>query len=190
VTGDLAQRLRGAVLVTGNVHKAEEARRIAGFELETVTVDLPEIQSLSLEEVLEAKAQEAWERIRRPLVVDETGLDLACFGGFPGPLIKWMLQATGAAGIARAAAALGDTRATARCALLFTDGRRRIVAQGAVPGTLVAPRGQGGFGWDEIFLPAGEHETYAELTPERKDAIGHRGHAWRALKEQLEAEGS
>jgi XTP/dITP diphosphohydrolase len=173
-------------LVTGNPGKLAEARRmvgraVEGGAIEAVAMDLPEIQSLDYREVLRAKGEEAWRRLGRPLVVEEAGLDLAALGGFPGPLVKWMLEAAGAAGIARTAAALGDSRATARCFLLYQDGERSVVAEGATEGTLVAPRGSGGFGWDPVFQPEGSERTFAELAGQEKDAVSHRGRAWRAL---------
>jgi non-canonical purine NTP pyrophosphatase (RdgB/HAM1 family) len=194
------------VLVTGNPGKLAEARRIiratgssgatgstasdAGADLEAVEVDLPEIQSLDLAEILHAKADEAWRRVGRPLVVEEAGLGLAAMNGFPGPLVKWMLDAVGAEGIARAAASLGDTAAVACCALLWTDGERRIVACGETAGRLVLPpRGGNGFGWDPVFLPDvgadGETRTFGELAGAEKDAVSHRGRAWRALLAKL-----
>jgi non-canonical purine NTP pyrophosphatase (RdgB/HAM1 family) len=168
--------------VTGNPAKLEEARRIVGSGLEGAELDLPEMQSLDLMAVLRAKGEEAWRRLARPLVVEETGLELAALGGFPGPLVRWMLEAVGPRGIARTALALGEARATARCGLLYRDGQRQVEAAGEARGRLVLPpRGAGGFGWDPVFVPEGEERTYAELPPEVKDAIGHRGQAWRAL---------
>lgn len=181
------------VLVTGNRGKLAEARRLfaaAGDEttLEAVEIDLPEIQSLDLHEILRAKAAEAWRRLARPLVVEETGLYLPALAGFPGPLVKWMLEAVGAEGIARTARVLGDDRVEARCALLLLDGEREWLAEGATFGRLVLPaRGPHGFGWDPVFLPDGESRTYGELPGPEKDRLGHRGRAWRALREQLES---
>ena len=175
------------VLVTGNPGKIAEARTALGTEIEAVEVDLPEIQSLDYREVLRAKAEEAWRRVGRPLIVEEAGLDLAALNGFPGPLVKWMLEAVGAEGIARTAAALGETGASARCFLLFKDGEREVVAEGRTKGTLVLPgRGTHGFGWDPVFLPDGAGKTFAELAGAEKDAVSHRGKAWRALKAVLE----
>lgn len=174
------------VLVTGNAGKIAEARLAMGTDLEAVEVDLPEIQSLDYLEVLRAKADEAWRRVGRPLVVEEAGLDLAALNGFPGPLVKWMLQAVGAEGIARAAASLGDVRASARCFLLYKNGGEEIVAEGRTEGTLVLPgRGRHGFGWDPVFLPEGSALTYAELTGSDKTAVSHRGKAWREMAGRL-----
>lgn len=185
MTVSLPPALHGAILVSGNPGKAAEARRIVGASLETHALDLPEIQSLDLLEVLRAKAAEAWKHLQRPLIVDETGLELGAFGGFPGPLVKWMLEAMGAAGMANAALRLEEPSVVARCALLYFDGEDATVGEGVVQGTIVAPRGQGGFGWDSIFLPAGETQTYAELSSEHKDRIGHRGLAWKAMVREM-----
>lgn len=179
-------------LVTGNPSKVEETRRIleglaserglGPAEMDHVSVDLPEIQSADLLEVLRVKGEEARERLGRPLVVEETGLELAAFNGFPGPLVKWMLEAVGAEGIARAAHALAEPRATARCAVLLLDGEREVVGIGETRGELVLPpRGSHGFGWDPVFQPDGHTLTYAELGDDTKDAIGHRGRAWQDL---------
>jgi len=182
------------LFVTGNRSKLAEARRLAGAAgqaLEAVEVDLPEIQSLDMAEVLRAKARHAWESVQRPLVVEETGLELAAMNGFPGPLVKWMLEAVGAAGIARTALASGEPRAKAVCLLLWTDGRHTVLARGETSGDLVLPpRGANGFGWDPVFQPAGDTRTYGELPDEEKDRIGHRGRAWRDLLGRLRAAAS
>ena len=176
-------------LVTGNTAKRAEAERILGCPLDCHPLDLPEIQSLDLLAVLGAKGDAAWAALRRPVVVEETGLELAALAGFPGPLVRWMLEAAGAEGIARTALSLGDVRATARCALLWTDGGRRVIGEGATEGTLVLPpRGTGGFGWDPVFQPLGESRTYAELPAAEKDRRGHRGRAWRDLLARLAAQ--
>jgi non-canonical purine NTP pyrophosphatase (RdgB/HAM1 family) len=172
-------------LVTGSRDKHAEAERILGRPVDCAPLDLPEIQGLDLQAVLRAKGEEAWRRLRRPLVVEETGLELMALGGFPGPLVKWMLQAVGAEGVARVALALGEPRAVARCALLWTDGERTLVAEGSTAGSLVLPaRGDRGFGWDPVFQPAEETRTYAELPAADKDRLGHRGRAWRTLLSQ------
>ena len=172
----------GFVLVSSNPGKIAEARLATGRDMPAVELDLPEIQSLDMLEILRGKAAAAWEALRQPIVVEEAGLELAALNGFPGPLVKWMLQATGADGIARAAEAMGDLRALARCQLLYKDGDEEIVAEGVTEGTLICPgRGSYGFGWDPIFLPSGETRTFAELDGLEKLAVSHRGKAWREM---------
>jgi non-canonical purine NTP pyrophosphatase (RdgB/HAM1 family) len=179
------------VFVTGNPDKAAEARRIVGASLAVERVDLPEIQSLDPLEVVRAKAMEAWRRVERPVVVEETSLELAALGGFPGPLVKWMLESVGADGIARCGIALGDARALARCLVVLWDGAREVVGLGVDCGRLVLPaRGATGFGWDFVFAPDGSDRTYAELGPAEKDERGHRGRAWRDLLAKLGPRGA
>jgi inosine triphosphate pyrophosphatase len=178
------------LFVTGNSSKLAEARRlaaVAGQMLEAIAVDLPEIQSLDMEEVLRAKAWHAWQSVQQAVVVEETGLELSALNGFPGPLVKWMLEAVGAEGIARTALALGDPRAKAVCLLMWTDGQRTVLARGETAGDLVLPpRGPNGFGWDPVFRPEGKIRTYGELPDDEKDRVGHRGRAWRDLLAKLQ----
>ena len=178
--------MRPFVLVTGNLGKIAEARLALGSDVATALLDLPEIQSLDYLEVVRAKADDAWRQVRRPLVVEEAGLDLAALNGFPGPLVKWMLKAVGAEGLARTAISLGEAGAVARCFLLYKDGDQELVAEGRTDGTLVLPgRGTHGFGWDPVFLPDGSAHTFAELTGREKDAVSHRGKAWREMARRL-----
>ena len=180
-----------AVFVTGNRNKVIEARRLCGSEIAATEIDLPEIQSLDIFEVLRFKAAAAARVVDGPIVVEETGLELDAMNGFPGALVKWMLESVGAGGIAEAASRLGDTRATARCGLLYTDGDRELIAEGSTSGNLILPaRGSHGFGWDPVFVPDGESRTYAELKPEEKDRLSHRGRAWRDLVDRLGREPS
>lgn len=179
------------VFVSGSRGKVAEARRLAGEDLEVADIELPEIQSLEPLEVLRVKAGEAWRRLGRPLVVEEAGLGLAALNGFPGPLVKWMLASVGADGLARVAAALGDERAVARCALAYFDGERQVLGEGETVGRLVRPgRGRRGFGWDPIFLPDGGERTFGELDGPAKDRVSHRGKAWRDLLAKLRGPGT
>jgi len=156
--------------------------------LDAVTLDLPEIQSLDLEEVLRAKLEVAFATVGQPVVVEETGLELAAMNGFPGPLVRWMLEAIGPEGIARAALALGDPSVRAVCLLGWTDGERTVVGRGETTGRLeLPPRGDNGFGWDPVFRPDGVDRTYGEMSDPEKDSLGHRGRAWRDLMGRLVA---
>ena len=174
------------VLVTGNSNKRTETERILGRSVETEPLDLPEIQSADVVEVLEEKGREAYRRLMRPVVVEETALALDALNGFPGPLVKWMLDAVKAEGIAQTAIALGNPKATAICALLYVDGDRTVMGRGETTGILTLPPRHGeGFGWDPVFQPDGSEESYAQLGIGIKDDIGHRGRAWEDFARRL-----
>ena len=179
--------LAGLTFVTSSSHKHAEAEAILGIRLERVALDLPEPQGLDVVAVAREKARAAHGRLGRPVVVEDTSLELAALGGFPGPLVRWLLEAAGPAAIARILDGFEDRSARARCAAVAWDGAREWVGVGEVSGSIAAaPRGAGGFGWDVVFVPewAGGR-TYAELPAGEKNSRSHRRLALEALKLEL-----
>jgi len=175
------------IFVTSNLDKLGEAEEVLGVTLDHHALDLPEIQSLDLEVVVRHKARSAWARLRRPVLVEDTSLELAGAGGFPGPLVRWLLVSVGPSGIARFAHAFADTHATVRCMACACDGGEEILGLGVVHGVIAeSPRGRKGFGWDSVFEPEGAGgRTYAEMSRAAKNAISHRRRALEALKAAL-----
>ena len=180
--------LEDLVFVTSNLCKLREAEAVLGHALDHRGLDLPELQSLDLEEVVRGKARMAWQRLERPVLVEDTGLELAGLGGFPGPLVRWLLVSVGPAGICRIAHCFGDAGATARCLVCATDGTTETVGEGVVEGSIAAePNGHGGFGWDSAFIPnGGDGRTFGEMSDEEKNLISHRRLAFIALRDALE----
>jgi Xanthosine triphosphate pyrophosphatase len=178
------------VFLTSNAGKAREASVLLGRPVEARALDLPEIQSLDFVEVVTAKALAAAEKLGVPVLVEDSGLALPGWKGYPGPLTKYAVGAVGEAGFARLAHAWGDPRAEAVSTLgLAWPGAAPadvVVAVGRVAGSLAPePRGASGFGWDVIFVPDGETRTYAEMSAEEKNARSHRARAFAALVERL-----
>jgi non-canonical purine NTP pyrophosphatase (RdgB/HAM1 family) len=172
-------------LVTSSSNKAAEIAAITGEPFPTAALDLPEIQSLDLREVLRHKAREAFGRLGRPVVVEDVSLELAGLGGFPGPLIKWLLQAAGPEGLVAVCDGARDRRARAVCGVLAWDGESELWAEGSVEGSIAsAPQGSSGFGWDPVFVPEGHDRTFALMSAEKKNAVSHRGAAWRIFAAQ------
>jgi len=132
----------------------------------------------------------AWERLRRPVLVEDSGLEILAWGGFPGALVKWLEKSAGLEAIVRMLEAFPDRRARAVCVVACFDGVELATARGVTEGAIApAPRGAGGFGWDPIFVPRGSEKTFAELPPLEKDAVSHRGRAWTAMAEKLKERG-
>ncbi|HPC81978.1 MAG TPA: non-canonical purine NTP pyrophosphatase [Thermoanaerobaculaceae bacterium] len=175
--------------VTSSPHKRREAEQILGARLAWESLTLPEIQGLDLEAVARHKAAEAARALGRPVLVEDTGLELYALGGFPGPLVRWLLEAAGAGALPRLLAGFDDKRATARCVAVVRVGEHEWVGSGAVEGVIVeAARGTEGFGWDVVFAPSwGGGRTYAEMPPAEKNARSHRFLALEALRAQLAA---
>ena len=173
------------VFVTGRPEKALEAQRL-GFPLERVDLDLPEPQALEPAQVAEAKARAAFERLGRAVLVEDSGLAVEAWGGFPGALVKWLEKSARLEGIARMLDPFPDRSARAVCAIVYFDGEILHAARGVAEGSIApSPRGTEGFGWDALFVPEGGNRTFAEMTPAEKDRSSHRGRAWAEMARKL-----
>jgi XTP/dITP diphosphohydrolase len=165
-------------------------QEILGVELERADLDLPEIQAIDPAEVASEKASAAREALGKPevpVLVEDSGLMVDAWDGFPGALTKWLMQSVGNEGLLRMLGPDDDRSARAVCvvALAEADGTVRTF-RGEVPGTLASePRGESGFGFDPVFVPEGSSLTYAEMG-EGKNADSHRARAFRAVREWLE----
>jgi XTP/dITP diphosphohydrolase len=130
-------------------------------------------------------------------IADDSGIEVDALGGAPGPRSARYAgddasDEENMRALLRAVAGVPGGGRTARyralAAVAWPDGRE-VHAEGVVEGTLrTKPKGEGGFGYDPIFEPAGWDVTMAQLTPEEKDRISHRGRALRALRDRLETE--
>jgi len=131
-----------------------------------------------------------------PTLADDSGIEVDALDGGPGP--RSARFAGGSAtdeenltkliGVVRNVAPKRRTVRYRCVAVLVTPAGDEAIAEGTVEGTLIIePRGSGGFGYDPIFVPDGETRTMAELSPEEKDRISHRGKAFRRLVDALRA---
>jgi len=177
------------ILVSSNPNKGIEVERILGTPILRVSLTLPEIQAATVEEITRYKLEVAKSKGYARLVVEDVSLGFDELGNFPGPYVRWLLEAAGGTGLAAIAYALNNRAARAQCCVGYWDGKQVRLFLGETPGEiLVQPRGERHFGWDAWFQPAGQSKTFAEMTPEEKDAISHRGRAYRKLAEHLASE--
>jgi XTP/dITP diphosphohydrolase len=187
------------VLASANPDKAAEIAAILGPDVELVprppeVADVEETGS-TLEENARLKAVALVEATGLAAVADDTGLEVIALGGEPGVFSARYAGegATYADNVAKLAAAMegvADRRARFRTVALlrYPDGRE-VVSEGVVDGTIVrVARGTAGFGYDPLFAPdEGDGRTFAEMTPDEKHAVSHRGRAFRALARVLGA---
>jgi len=187
------------VLATRNQGKLNELARIlgagirlAGLDAFPGAPDVPETgATFEANALLKARAVATYTKL--PAVADDSGLCVDALNGMPGVLsARWAGQHGDDQAnldlLLAQVADVPDTRLGARfvCAAALVvpadGGPREWVVTGQVEGRLIrAPKGSGGFGYDPIFVPDGFTETTAEMTPDAKDAISHRGRAFRAL---------
>jgi XTP/dITP diphosphohydrolase len=190
------------VLATRNAHKVVELRRIlesAGLDVELVGIDaypnVPEVPETgaTFEENAFLKARAVAHATGEIAVADDSGLAVDALNGMPGVLsARWAGGSGDEANLRLVLAQIGDVPderlgASFECAAaaVFPDGRE-LVVRGSLRGSITRqPRGSNGFGYDPIFVPAGGDRTTAELEPDEKDAISHRGVAFRTLAVQL-----
>ena len=127
-------------------------------------------------------------------IADDSGLSVEALNGMPGVLsARWAgRHGDDTANLQLVLDQLADVPDEGRgavfvcAAAVATPDGREVVVEGRLEGALVrAPRGSNGFGYDPIFTPVGSDRTNAELAPEEKDAISHRGKAFRALAPRL-----
>lgn len=179
----------GLILVSSNPAKGIEAERILGIPLLRVALSLPEIQAATVEEITRHKLEVARSKGHSRLIVEDVSLGFDELGNFPGPYVRWLLEAAGGEGLAAIAYALNNRTARAQCCVGYWDGSQVHLFMGETAGeVLVQPRGERKFGWDPWFVPAGAAKTFAEMGDEEKDAVSHRGHAYRLLAAHLAAE--
>jgi len=175
------------ILVSSNPHKGIEAERILGMPLLRVSLPLPEIQAASVEEISRYKLEVARTKGYARLLVEDVSLGFDELGNFPGPYVKWLLEAAGGKGLAAMAYALNNRSALAQCCVAYWDGgdEGKLFTGECRGEVLVQPRGEQTFGWDAWFKPHGSDKTFAEMSDAEKDAISHRGNAYRKLAQYL-----
>jgi XTP/dITP diphosphohydrolase len=187
------------VLASRNPHKLRELSQLmAPHELEPLPehLELPAETGTTFADNALIKARAAAGSTGRPALADDSGISAAALGGAPGVLSaryagEGATDEQNLAKLLREVPAGGDRRVEYVCALAFVEpGGQEHLVEGRCEGELTHdPRGSGGFGYDPAFVPAelGDGRTMAELSPEEKDAISHRGRAARALLERLGA---
>ncbi len=158
------------IFITGNQGKADNLARHLGIALEHQKVELDEIQSVHLEEIVTHKVKQAYDIIGKPVLVEDVALGFAALGGLPGPFVKFFVDAPGGLeNMCRMLDSFDDRSAVGECMYGYYDGGEVRLFHGQLDGTIAQhPRGDNGFGWDKIFEPAGyDGKTRAELNDQK-----------------------
>jgi len=186
---------RTVVFATGNAHKVDEVAEIlgAGWRIEARDPAVEETGATFEENAL-LKAAAVCAATGELAIADDSGIEIDALDGRPGiHSARWteesdwiprvLRELDGRTGPERSA------RYVAAAAAVWPDGSE-VVVRGTVEGRVAdAPRGTGGFGYDPIFEPAeGDGRTFAEMPPDEKHALSHRGRAFRLLAQHLDRE--
>lgn len=178
------------MFITGNSKKAAEVRGITGLNVVAKNLDIPEIQSLAVEEVAKAKALAAFQLTGQPIIVDDTGMSIEALGGLPGALVVWFLDILKPEGILKLLKGETNRKASVSTCIAYADASGVYAFTGTVSGAIAdSLRGENGFGYDPIFIPDGYKKTYAEMTSEEKNEISMRKIAVWQFREFMEKNG-
>jgi XTP/dITP diphosphohydrolase len=190
------------LLATRNPNKTREFHELLGRAFDVIDlrsfpeIAIPEETGRTFEDNATLKAIAASKQLPSLVIADDSGLEVDGLGGVPG-VFSARYGGENAGDVSNVDKLLREFRkqniatekrsARFRCVIaLAQNGKLLGVFEGFVEGKIVdPPRGSGGFGYDPIFEPKGFDQTFAEMTPESKNKISHRGQAIAALREGL-----
>ncbi|ARF11081.1 Ham1 family inosine/xanthosine triphosphate pyrophosphatase [Hokovirus HKV1] len=168
--------------VTGNKNKYDEVvKLLPDYQINQINIDLVEIQGTP-NEIIDAKIQDAINKgIKTPFLVEDTSLYFDALNGLPGPYIKHFCKSIGSRGLYNLLSNHNIKTAKACCYVGYYDGKKQYKSHGSIKGTIVEPRGDNTFSWDNIFVPNNYSNTFAELGDE-KIMISHRAKSIEKIK--------
>lgn len=175
--------------VSSNEYKVEEAAAILtkmGVRLRPTIYKIAELQTIDSVELLRDKALRAFRVISRPLVVEHTGLYLSSMNGFPGGLTEVFWRTVGPERFCQLFGGRPDSAIRARTYIGYIDGFKIHIFDGEIEGRIpLEPRGKSAFAWNQVFIPDGYDETFAEMGQAKKNEISMRRIALAKLVEHL-----
>ena len=173
--------------VTSNTDKVREASDILECSLDQVSgLNIDEIQDSDIEKIVSHKAKQAFDALRCPVLVEDSGLIFTAWNGLPGALVKWFELSVGCHGLLKMLEGFENREAFAVCVAVVFDGQEMLLAKGERKGEIAhSMRGENGFGWDVIFIPEHHEKTYAEMNFNKKNTISHRRMAFEKLNRKI-----
>ena len=165
--------------VSSNRHKYEEAKKILenfGINIGFLKYELEEIQADSIKQVAARKVLDAYQKCKKPVIIEDDGLFIDSLGGFPGPYSSFVFKTLGNKGILK----LVSTKRAAKfeSVISFHDKKHGSkFFEASISGKISKKLMGKGWGYDPIFVPEGKNKTYAQIND--KNEISHRYKALR-----------
>lgn len=172
-------------LISGNPNKLLELQHVfpPSCDVTLQPLDLEEIQDLDPHAIVRHKLREAYKKLGAPVIVEDVSAELANLHGLPGPFIKFFEQQLGRGALYTLSGE--GTAVIIRCSMGYYDGSQEHIVDGILHGTITAPRGEHGFGFDCVIIPDGYGKTLAEFEPAEKNRMSHRFLAAQKMAEFL-----
>ena len=161
--------LQELTFITSHPKKAAElswhlARPVTHYKL-----DLPEMQSLDPHKVTAHKVQEAYQQLKRPVLVEDFSIRFVALGGLPGPLFKWFLEELKPEGLCNLLDHYDTCFAFVHDCFAYCDGGEVMIFDGILEGAITPkPQGDYGYGVDSIFIPKGWDKTWGEMNKQEQ----------------------
>lgn len=172
--------------VTTNDGKFEEVKKmLPGHEIVRKNMTYPEIQTDSTEEVAEFGMKFLIEKMDGNIMLEDSGLFISSLNGFPGVYSAYVFKSIGNDGILRLMKGVENREAYFKSVIAFYDGNIRFFEGRCYGSISEVARGNGGFGYDPIFIPEGGAKTFGEMGREEKNSYSHRGMAVKKFREFL-----
>jgi XTP/dITP diphosphohydrolase len=145
---------------------------------------------MDLEIIARSKAEEAFQKIGKPVLVEDTGWYFDAWNGLPGPFAKWFKETAGIDGVLRMMSCEENRKAIGKTAVAYHDGKDVHVFVAEISGIITREkRGDSGFAYDSIFIPDDQKKTFGEMTTKEKNSVSMRALAVEKLKKFLETQG-
>ncbi len=172
------------VFATSNNHKVREVEGVLsefGIAVEHLPAKGTEIQADNLSSIALFAAKEASRRCRKSVIVEDAGLFIEELNGFPGPYSSYVYRTLGLEKFLQSVTSLRSRSAVFKSSVSYcTPNGEPLVFEGLSKGRLgLKASGTNGFGFDPVFKPEGYESTFAEMTPEQKNRLSHRGDSLR-----------
>jgi non-canonical purine NTP pyrophosphatase (RdgB/HAM1 family) len=179
--------MKQLTFITGNQAKADYLAKWLEWPVGHHKLDLDELQSLDARKVAEHKVRQAYDVLKTPVLVEDTSLVFAAMGRLPGTFVKFFLEEIGNEGLCKLADTLDSRAAIATVTYGYFDGEHLHFFEGQVEGEIAPkPRGTQGMGWDPIFIPAGSHKTFGEMSDSEKREFSARATATKKIYDFLQ----
>lgn len=172
------------LFITGNQSKLEEVINIAekySVKIIGKKMDLPEIMTMKEEKILIEKTKYAFEKLKKPLIIDDSGIYFKAYPNFPGVFSKFIIKLIGFDGIFKLLKNK-SRKAYFKCAIAFMDKdlNKPLLFKGKCDGEIterISKVFDPNFEFNSIFISKGEDETFSEITIEKREKISHRAQA-------------
>lgn len=178
--------MKKILFATHNKNKIREAKEILNVYIQQTDITVDEVQTLDPIYCVERKAEAAYTKLKKPLLVEDSSLFINAWKGLPGVFIDYFMKSMEIKGLLKNLKNEKKRSAVAQTSVCYFDGKNKITAKGIVKGSISKKElGTNGFGWDSIFIPKGYKKTFSQMDNKSKNSISMRKLAFEELKRKL-----